>query len=249
MMTLWSFVSIAETVFCSLAMSNRSDKAGGFPHRNSAANARRGADDGALECFVMYEHRRSASHFPTFFLSTCPATLVLQEGRRHHQGKQHQSGEGCRPEHLMPADPFLQGGRHVLVSIFRTLAAPHQPLGLLHVGASAILRTIPPNPRREPATETLPIHRLRGQDVARGHGRVARVSSTCTAMMGETDAHARMPKQSIVTANCSMSASPSPSPIEMTSGTVIGPVVTPAESHATQTYFSEAKCVSTSATE
>ena len=46
-----------------------------------------------------------------------------------------------------------------------------------------------------------------------------------------------------------MMESPRPSPIAMTKGTVIGPVVTPAESHATQTYSSDEMAVSISAIE
>ncbi|MNP57685.1 hypothetical protein D3C76_1525320 [compost metagenome] len=61
-------------------------------------------------------------------------------------------------------------------------------------------------------------------------------------MMGPTDAMQRMPKPSTAWV-----ALPSPNPMARTSGTVIGPVVTPALSQATLTNSSVEKNVSTTA--
>eukprot|EP01052_Picozoa_sp_SAG31_P017972 SAG31_NODE_1253_length_9089_cov_17.716765_9_plen_179_part_00 len=68
-----------------------------------------------------------------------------------------------------------------------------------------------------------------------------------TDMIGETDAHAKMPKLSTLSPVACIVDKPRPSPIAITNGTVIGPVVTPAESHATHTYSSEEIAVSSSA--
>ncbi|MOA46797.1 hypothetical protein D3C78_1693540 [compost metagenome] len=63
-----------------------------------------------------------------------------------------------------------------------------------------------------------------------------------TLMMGPTEAMLRMPKPSTA-----LVALPSPRPMASTSGTVIGPVVTPALSQATLTNSSLENTVSTAA--
>mmetsp|Transcript_27069 Transcript_27069/g.52757 ORF Transcript_27069/g.52757 Transcript_27069/m.52757 type:complete len:272 (-) Transcript_27069:242-1057(-) len=70
--------------------------------------------------------------------------------------------------------------------------------------------------------------------------RKASVSST--VMMGQTEAHARMPKPS-----GALTALEKPIPVESTKGTVTGPVVTPAQSHAMLMKSSLAKSVSKTA--
>jgi len=62
-------------------------------------------------------------------------------------------------------------------------------------------------------------------------------------MMGQTDAQARIPKPS-----SARTALEHPTPMERTNGTVTGPVVTPAESHAMLMKSSFVKAVRQSAT-
>src|SRR5262249_2543805 len=69
--------------------------------------------------------------------------------------------------------------------------------------------------------------------------RCARTALSSTLMIGPIEASARMPKPSIACV-----ALPRPRPIASTSGTVIGPVVTPALSQATLTKASEDTAVS-----
>ena len=63
-----------------------------------------------------------------------------------------------------------------------------------------------------------------------------------TVMIGPTEASARIPKPSVTPGTLA----PIPRPIASTSGTVIGPVVTPALSHPKLTNSSDENQVSTS---
>ncbi len=63
-----------------------------------------------------------------------------------------------------------------------------------------------------------------------------------TEMIGNADASARMPKPSVPL------SAPSDTPIARMSGTVTGPVVTPAQSQATHTIDSDASSVTAMAT-